>query len=374
MNMKRYRADTMVDAMKKVRADFGEDAIIISSNVVYSKGFLGLFKKKSVEVVAGYDAPKEPIQPKVEQVDTPQLKEVESESTVQLKQEMAEMKSMLKMMQQTSELGHFPNELQPILTHLKKQGIASDVVHEVGVSMFDHIKQSKEDLSFDEQVKHVNRYLTKQLAGLPFGGISLEKKYINVLGPTGVGKTTTIAKIAARVILEEKKKVGFITTDTYRIAAIEQLRTYANLLQAPVEVIYNAKDFQEAIEKFAHLDFVFIDTAGRNYKEEKFVKDLQEVVDFSLDMETFLVLSMTSKEEDMGVIVEQFLDFPIEKFIVTKIDETHSLGALFNLMRTYERGIAYYANGQEVPEDLEEATKENIIDLLLEGVSDARPS
>lgn len=104
------------------------------------------------------------------------------------------------------------------------------------------------------------------------------------------------------------------------------------------------------------------------------MKDLQEVVDFSLDMETFLVLSMTSKEEDMSVIVEQFQAFPIEKFIVTKIDETNSLGALFNLMRTYERGIAYYANGQEVPEDLEEATKENVIDLLLEGVTDARSS
>lgn len=374
MNMKKYRANTMVEAMKKVRADFGENAIILSSNVVYSKGFLGLFKKKSVEVVAGYDSPKEPVQPKIEQASPLPPREVESESTKQLKKEMVEMKSMLKMMQQTSNLNQFPNELQPILMHLKKQGIAEELIQQVGRSMFEHMKSSKEDLSFDEQVDYVKAFLSEQLDELPFGGITLQKKYINVLGPTGVGKTTTIAKIAARIILEEKKKVGFITTDTYRIAAIEQLRTYANLLQAPVEVVYNASDFQKAIDQFANLDFVFIDTAGRNYKEEKFVKDLQEVVDFSLDMETFLVLSMTSKEEDMSVIVEQFQAFPIEKFIVTKIDETNSLGALFNLMRTYERGIAYYANGQEVPEDLEEATKENVIDLLLEGVIDARSS
>ena len=84
---------------------------------------------------------------------------------------------------------------------------------------------------------------------MPFGGISFKKKYINVLGPTGVGKTTTIAKIAARALLEKKKKIGFITTDTYRIAAIEQLRTYANLLQAPVEIVYNNADFKEAIRK-----------------------------------------------------------------------------------------------------------------------------
>ena len=92
--------------------------------------------------------------------------------------------------------------------------------------------------------------MTKDLDGLPFGGITFNKKYINVLGPTGVGKTTTIAKIAARALLENKKKIGFITTDTYRIAAIEQLRTYSNLLQAPVEIAYNSADFKKALKKW----------------------------------------------------------------------------------------------------------------------------
>ena len=97
----------------------------------------------------------------------------------------------------------------------------------------------------------------QEIGHLPFGGLSFTKKYINVLGPTGVGKTTTIAKIAARALLEQKKKIGFITTDTYRIAAIEQLRTYANLLQAPVEIVYNNKDFKLALQKFADLDLSF---------------------------------------------------------------------------------------------------------------------
>ncbi len=374
MNMKKYKADTMVNAMKKVRADFGDDAVILSSNVVYSKGFLGLFKKKSVEVIAGYDTPKEQVERKVEPMIMPTPNPKLDESTSQLKQEMREMKKMLKTMQHSSKMGRFPDEFQPILTYLRQQGMTNDVINEIGDSMFNYVKETKEDLPFEKQIEHVKRFFERRLAELPFGGISLEKKYINVLGPTGVGKTTTIAKIAARVLLEKKKKVGFITTDTYRIAAIEQLRTYANLLQAPVEVVYNAADFKQAIDKFADLDFVFIDTAGRNYKEAKFVEDLKEVVDFSLDMETFLVLSVTSKEEDMSVIIDQFQAFPIEKFIFTKIDETNSLGSLFNLMRNYHRGIAYYTNGQEVPEDLEEATQENIIDLLLEGVSDARPS
>ena len=168
------------------------------------------------------------------------------------------------------------------------------------------MKTEKKDFTNEEQPLIAKQFLEREIGDLPFGGISFNKKFINVLGPTGVGKTTTIAKIAARALLEKKKKIGFITTDTYRIAAIEQLRTYANLLQAPVEIAYNSKDFEQAIEKLADRDLIFIDTAGRNYKEAKFVEDLTRLIDFSLDMESFLVLSMTSKEEDMRIIIEQF--------------------------------------------------------------------
>ncbi|RKJ07476.1 flagellar biosynthesis protein FlhF, partial [Butyricicoccus sp. 1XD8-22] len=181
------------------------------------------------------------------------------------------------------------------------------------------------------------------------------KKYINVFGPTGVGKTTTIAKMAARSVLEKKKRIGFITTDTYRIAAIEQLKIYANLLQAPIEIVYNAQDYERAVQKMENVDLVFIDTAGRNYKEGKYVSDIKELIDFRDMSESFLVLSLTSKEKDMEIIIEQFNDVPIEKFIFTKIDETNSIGTIFNLMIKYNKGLAYYTDGQEVPEDIQEA-------------------
>ena len=149
----------------------------------------------------------------------------------------------------------------------------------------------------EDQLSLIKNSLQTQMEHLPFGGISYTKKYINVLGPTGVGKTTTIAKIAARAILEKKKKVGFITTDTYRIAAIEQLKTYAGLLQSPLEIVYNEKDLHEAMVKFEHLDIVFIDTAGRNFKETKFVRDLEKLIEFEVNTETFLVLSSTSSHD-----------------------------------------------------------------------------
>ncbi|WP_252503589.1 flagellar biosynthesis protein FlhF [Sporosarcina sp. Marseille-Q4943] len=368
MKMKKYIADTMVEAMNKVRADFGDDAVILSSNVVTSKGFLGFFKKKSVEVVAGFD---EPVQMQVEPafVQATDLREPKQEA--EIRKEMIEMKRLLQEMKQSASFGNFPDELKPLLTFLEGQELSKELIFQIGNEIFAHMKEKKKDFSNEEQLQIAKTLLMKEFSGLPFGGISFTKKYINVLGPTGVGKTTTIAKIAARALLEEKKKIGFITTDTYRIAAIEQLRTYANLLQAPVEIAYNSKDFEKSIEKMKDLDLIFIDTAGRNYKEMKFVDDLKHLIDFSLDMESFLVLSVTSKEEDMRTIVEKFTSLPIERFIFTKVDETGSIGPMFNLMKQYGIGAAYYTDGQEVPEDLAEADLEKMLKMLLAGAEHA---
>ncbi|MFC5588411.1 flagellar biosynthesis protein FlhF [Sporosarcina soli] len=370
MKMKRYTADTMVDAMKKVRSDFGDDAIILSSSVVKSKGFLGLFRKRSVEVVAGFD---EPMQKEMAPVFPQPSQQVQSDgqASLELQKEMNDLKKMLKSMQQSTTYAQFPDEMKPLLTSLEKQGLAASFITMIGEELFKRMKVEKRDFTDREQRKIVKEILERELDSLPFGGISFQKKYINVLGPTGVGKTTTIAKIAARALLENKKKIGFITTDTYRIAAIEQLRTYANLLQAPVEVAYNHSDFEEAIAKLSDRELIFIDTAGRNYKEAKFVEDLSQLIDFSMEMESYLVLSMTSKEEDMRVIVDQFNAFPIEKFIFTKMDETGSIGSMFNLMKEYGIGTAYYTDGQEVPEDITEADCKKLIDLLFKGEADA---
>jgi flagellar biosynthesis protein FlhF len=370
MKMKKYTADTMVEVMKIVRMDFGDDAIILSSTVVKSKGFLGFFKKKSVEVVAGFDEPNARVAETVLPFISSQTERVDSTS-VEMKKEMIEMKKMLMDMQQSAVNSRFPDELKPLLTQLRKQGLSESFVSKLGANLFGRMKVEKKDFTDEEQRVIVMQLLEQEIGDLPFGGITFNKKYINVLGPTGVGKTTTIAKIAARALLEKKKKIGFITTDTYRIAAIEQLRTYADLLQAPVEVAYNSKDFEIAIEKLKDLDLIFIDTAGRNYKEAKFVEDLTRLIDFSLDMESYLVLSMTSKEEDMRIIVEQFNMFPIEKFIFTKLDETGSIGPMFNLMKDYGIGTAYYTDGQEVPEDITEADSMKLINLLLKCAYDA---
>lgn len=369
--MKKYTASTMPEAMKLIRKELGDEAVILSSKVVFSKGFLGLFKKKSIEVLAGMDTIEQPNNT----FEMPTMVSQEQQNvSLEIQKELADLKQMVKNIKIPEMLSSYPAEMKTLTDFLKEQELSEELITSVCDELFVHHKKNTDAFEIEDQLSLTKNSLQTQMEHLPFGGISYTKKYINVLGPTGVGKTTTIAKIAARAILEKKKKVGFITTDTYRIAAIEQLKTYAGLLQSPLEIVYNEKDLQEAMVKFEHLDIVFIDTAGRNFKETKFVRDLQKLIEFEVDTETFLVLSSTSKQKDMEVIIEQFSEFPIDKFIFTKIDETNTIGSIINLMVKYNKGLAYYTDGQEVPEDIMEASLEELLKLFLKGIRYERSS
>lgn len=379
--------------MKLIRADLGEDAVILNSKVIVTKKFFGLVKMKKFEVLAGIDriepdfsAPSKAL-PTFKIKENPKYQDISNGMQAQmqhnhedhksvtledtgmskeLKKEIADLKSLMQSMHKKTTQAQYPDELLPFIEYLRQQELSEELITTIGDELFVHFKEAS-DINFSQFKMITKNILRKKLESIPFSGLLYERKYINVLGPTGVGKTTTIAKMAARAVLEKKKKVGFITTDTYRIAAIEQLKTYAGLLQAPVEIVYNATDYENAIQKLSHLDLIFIDTAGRNYKETKYVDDLQRLIQFDEEAESFLVLSMTGKEKDMSTIIEQFHQLPIEKFIFTKLDETNSIGAMLNLMIKYNKGLAYYTNGQEVPEDIEEANLEAVLNMFFQG-------
>ncbi|MEL4024415.1 flagellar biosynthesis protein FlhF [Lysinibacillus endophyticus] len=380
MKMKKYVAPSISEAMKQIRTELGDDAVIINSKVVITKKFFGLIKHKNFEVLAGVDSvesvnlpshlldmqPRNVSNTQIDTISEKELQNTDLKLTTELKSEIADLKSILQSIQKQTTHSDIPEEILPMIDFLKRQELNEELITAISDELFVYYKKA-ENINIDEIKSITKDVLKKYLIQLPIGGLSFEKKYINVLGPTGVGKTTTIAKIAARSVLEKKKKIGFITTDTYRIAAIEQLKTYANLLHAPVEIVYNANDYKTAIEKMENLDLVFIDTAGRNYKEAKYVDDLKKIINFDDDVESYLVLSLTSKEQDMEAIIQQFHEFPIGKFIFTKIDETNSIGTMYNLMIKYNKGLAYYTNGQEVPEDIEEANIDKLIELFFQG-------
>lgn len=361
----------MTEAMTKIRTELGQDAVILNSKRVETGGFLGLFTKKNIEVIAAIDPDATTIRPKKETksaVKPPVKPKAPKQNTVKLSDEIQELKSIVKGMQQGSSklADDYPSLLQDYNRLLEDQELADlyrmQVMKELLRRWYREEEEKLNSIKVEEWVKVEMHQLLKDH---DFGRFTYDKKYLNVVGPTGVGKTTTLAKIAAKAVLQDHKKVAFITTDTFRIAAIEQLKTYAKILNVPVEVAYSIKDFKEALLYLSDYDFVLVDSAGRNFRNPLYVEQLNEVIDFNEHMETHLVLAMTSKYRDMKKIIQQFQLIEIDKFIFTKLDETDSIGGMINVMLDFNIGGSYLATGQNVPDDIEEATAEKLIERLL---------
>lgn len=195
-------------------------------------------------------------------------------------------------------------------------------------------------------------------------------KIVLFMGPTGVGKTTTIAKLASDFTVGEKKKVALLTADTYRIAAAEQLRTYANILEAPFRVIYTEGDAKQAVQDFHNFDYIFVDTAGHSHKNEEQMENMQklfEAIKEAGEYQTFLVLSATTKYRDLVRIVSSYKEIAEYQLIFTKLDETSTLGNLLNLKLFADVPIAYVTCGQNVPDDIECFNPQKTVKQLLGG-------
>ncbi|GGJ56074.1 flagellar biosynthesis protein FlhF [Anoxybacillus voinovskiensis] len=373
MKVKKFVAPSMPEAMKMIRAELGNDAVILNSKVVHKGGFFGLFTKKNIEVIAAVD-PK-PVRSAMAEKKGKSVEPLLQRSAVEAKQvadaallnELNELKTMLKQLSTnvTTNFAVYPQPLSELHESLAAQELSNTLRQEIMDELVEQWYLQRGEADKKQLLQWAKEWLLKKMADLSFGGISFTKKYVNVVGPTGVGKTTTLAKIAAHCVLKHQKKVAFITTDTYRIAAIEQLKTYAKILDVPLEVCYNIDDFREAKKKFSVYDLVFIDTAGRNFRNRQYVQDLREIIDFDAEIETFLVLALTAKYMDMKTIYEQFSLIPIDRFIFTKLDETSQYGAMINLMTESRVGAAYLTNGQNVPDDIVEATPEKIVNTVL---------
>lgn len=359
MKIKKFKAETMQEAMKKIRSDLGQNAVILNSKVVYSGGFLGLFKKKMIEVLAGVDD--EPLFP--ERSRAPENPQASSTAMEPILNEMKQIKNLVENLSVQSDV-QYP-ELKNIDKQMETMGLLPSIRKDIIDSLLAIYLLKQKKVTNDELHFEWKNELMKKVANIPFQGVTFTKKYVNVIGPTGVGKTTTLAKLAAICKIRHKKKIGFLTTDTYRIAAIDQLKTYAEILNAPLEVCYNSDDFRKGKEKLADCDLVFIDTAGRNFLNEQYVKDLNEIIDFQDEMETFLVFSLTSKYEDMEKVYEHFSHLPIHQFIFTKHDETSTYGAMYNIVYKAKIGAGYLTDGQTVPDDIHELNHQTFIQYLL---------
>lgn len=191
-------------------------------------------------------------------------------------------------------------------------------------------------------------------------------KNVVFIGPTGVGKTTTIAKLSSSFIFGEGLNVGFITADTYRIAAVEQLKTYADILNSEVGIVYNNEDVMAQIDMLKIVnDVIFIDTAGRSHRNIENLEELKEFLNMVADPEIYLVLSITTKYDDLVDIIEAYSKITNFKIIFTKLDETNCLGSILNVCHKTGKRISYATNGQNVPDDIEIIKPEKIAKALL---------
>ncbi|MED4081566.1 flagellar biosynthesis protein FlhF [Halalkalibacterium halodurans] len=375
MKVKKYVASSMGEAMEKIRVELGEHAVILNSKEIETGGFLGFFTKKKLEVIAAIDPierAKVTLPPKKRKgwnVDG-RPSSVNEKSTESLLVEIQELKKMMQTINiKETSMQSYPEPFHSFDEQLKQQ----EVCEAVRLQLVKHLLQSwlqeegdeQTPWSYEELLTKGEQLLKRKLSLLPEGGITFQKKFVNIVGPTGVGKTTTIAKLAAHSVLKKKKKVALITTDTYRIAAVEQLKTYAKILNIPLEVVYSMEDFQKAKNQFIHYDLVLVDSAGRNFRNALYVKELEKVIDFKHEAENYLVLSLTGKYRDMKAIIEQFSLVPIKQIIFTKQDETDTYGAMLNMMFEQGKGVAYVTNGQNVPDDIVESSNDWIIQTIL---------
>lgn len=199
-------------------------------------------------------------------------------------------------------------------------------------------------------------------------GIKLNKhgvRIVALIGATGVGKTTTLAKIAARFVLENNIRAALITADTYRISAVEQLKTYSDIIGLPLEIVYSPDELKVAIHKHRDKDLILIDTAGRSQHNEYQMQELQEFLAAAPHIEKHLVMSATTKNRDAADILEKFSVCDPDRVIFTKTDETSSVGLILNCLKDKKIALSFLTNGQSVPDDIVPATPEKLAALLL---------
>lgn len=372
MSIKKITAPTMPEAFQRVKEEVGEEAVILSSRVVWTGGILGFFKKKQFEVIAVIDddhklpdSEATPILAGISSIpDNLELKQDDYGKAVL--SELTELKQLVKAGPKIGEpdLSIYPASIQNAVKKLLDQELEEGHAKRIAEQLLDKWRQTKKEPPENEIMQEAKRIVAENLDKLQFSK-ALSKKFIALVGPTGVGKTTTLAKLAAHAALEEKKKVAFITLDTYRIAAIDQLKTYAALLDIPVEVAYEPEDFVKAVETFADYDQIFIDTAGRNYRDAEFVHTLNAILSRENELETYLVLAVTMKERDLDPIMENFEHMTIDQLIFTKADETKVYGSMVNIMLKYGLAAAYVTTGQDVPDDITQAAPKLFADYMI---------
>ena len=418
MIIKKFKAETEKDAILLAKEELGGNAVVMNIKTTTPTGFFKFLRKSYVEVTAAIDENIE-YKPKTEQTpeklqEKPAIKsQVNEVSAIEKKlndlQGLLEKQlsdSKIKEMRDTSKVitntekqsevaGDFSesfeteknhkeddaqtdkntnaekkeNRLNACMQLIHRQLINNEVDEKYVNEITSEIESTiKKDAQLDRILGAVYQKLVLKLGQPSLVDITPGKtKYVFFLGPTGVGKTTTIAKIASSFKLKEKRSVGLLTADTYRIAAVEQLRTYANILGIPLSVVYSASEIEEARKELDRYEVVLVDTAGRSDKNKEQIAELKRLLNAipEEDREVYLVLSATTKYNDLTRITDVYKNVARYKLIFTKVDETGTIGNIYNILMYTGADLSYMTFGQNVPDDIGAADTQAIAKQLL---------
>ena len=421
MVIKKFQGKTEAEATEAARKELGDAVVIMNAKSIKRRGFLGLFRSPIVEVMVAMEeendrpAPKAPTMNAISQLAAKQ-KEINDKKAYQvppsIDYRVQDETEGARLFSENVKKDAFEEKLDSLETLLKKklEGETDNSVETESVKEEEKPKQVSEvetermkftkllyNKMIDNEVneKYANAIIEEaekaHKPNLPFDymlssiyqkmilmfGTPVEiipaargPKVVYFVGPTGVGKTTTIAKIASKLCVEQKKRVALLTADTYRIAAAEQLRTYANILEIPFRIVYSAGEIEQAYEEFHDYDYVLVDTAGHSHHNEEQKNNTNvmiHAVDKIAESEVYLVLSATTKYRDLISIADTYKEMSDYSIIFTKLDETSSFGNLLNLKLYTGCELSYVTYGQNVPDDIDRFNPQTTVKSILGG-------
>lgn len=396
MFVKRYIAKDMQEAMDKIRRELGNDAVILNSRFRRNKGFKNLFKKKLLEVMVAYDPKtlekkktqvpslesilkteqeskekKETVKWTPPQVDEPK-KEPESdmskldslsEKLTELQNAMNEFASKMNSAEDTTS-SEFTSEVNGLYEKIMDE----EVHHELAKSIVTNV-QEVTDKMHTEPGKVVEQVIVDRIGETsPIKLKKFKRNVIVLLGPTGVGKTTTLVKLAGHYACEHGLKVGFINTDTFRVAAQEQLKIYSEIMDIPCNIVYTPEELKGALKEQEDRDLVLVDTAGKSIGDSDYKRDIKDLLSVCQPDEVLLTISVTTGYKACQAIINNFSFVGDYKIAVTKLDEVTSWGNVLNIIEFAKKPIAYITMGQSVPDDIEEADAAKIAGNIIKKV------